>query len=90
MHFQFGTFFIYTTELATLDVTAFAGTDFNKINQVVEFGIGENTANVTLSLVLETLVEKDERFEIRLLNPGVGGVLGTPSCATVFVESNDG
>jgi chitinase len=54
---------------STLDGTASAGTDYTAATGLLEFAPGETSKTVEISIRGDLVVESDEQFFVRLLNP---------------------
>ena len=78
-----------SVRIATRQLTALAGVDFNLTDQVLEFGEAETSKEIALDLLPDLLDEANETFEVSLSNPSAGVSLGTPSVATVSILSPD-
>ena len=64
------------------------GIDFSLASGVLTFGIGEQTKNITLSILDDSLPEPDENVTLLLRNPN-GAVLGAQTTFTYTIIDND-
>jgi hypothetical protein len=67
--------------VALADYTAKAGT--------LTFGAGETSKTFTVPIINDTRLEGNKTFQVLLGTPGGGGVLGSPSTATVTIVEDD-
>lgn len=78
-----------TVDYATASLTATAGTDFAETTGTVAFAPGEKLKLVSIPILNDALKEPKETFRFGMSNPTGGGVLGTPTTATVTILDND-
>lgn len=78
-----------SVRIATRQLTALAGVDFNLTDQVLEFGESEASKEIALEVLPDLLDEANETFQVSLSNPSDGVSLGTPAVATVSILSPD-
>ncbi|MCI0537592.1 MAG: hypothetical protein L0Z50_20450 [Verrucomicrobiales bacterium] len=72
----------------TVGGTAGSGTDYNSIGTMVAFAAGSATADKTVNVIEDTLVEVDETVIVSL-GAGGGYTVGTPNSATVTIKNDD-
>jgi hypothetical protein len=73
---------------ATADGTAKAGSDYSAVSADVHFAPGETSKPVQIPIVNDSIGEGDETVGLSLSSPS-GGVLGTPSSATLQIIDDD-
>src|SRR5262249_48242429 len=79
-----------TVQYRTRDLSATAGQDYVAQTGTLEFRWWSDTnRTVTIRILDDSLVEGDETFQVELLNPTGGAVLGTNAIATVTISDND-
>ncbi len=78
-----------SVKYATVAGTAKAGADFTAASGTLEFADGETEATVTVTVLDDVLIEKDETFTFALNTPGTNGVLGAVSATVVTVAEDD-
>ncbi len=74
----------------TVDGTAEAGSDYEGVSGTLYLGNGVAEATLRIPILNDDLAEELEFFEVRLSQPGGGGVLVAPSHATVEIRDEDG
>jgi hypothetical protein len=72
----------------TVGGTATSGSDYTSIGTNVTFAAGSSTATKTVSVLDDLLVETNETVIVTLA-PKAGYVIGSPSSATVTIQSDD-
>ncbi|MBI5383215.1 MAG: hypothetical protein HZA90_00865 [Verrucomicrobia bacterium] len=78
-----------TVNFMTVNGTAQAGSDFVSTMTVLSFADGETNKPISVQVLDDQAVEGDENFQVRLVDPSPGAVLGTPSSATVTIVDDD-
>lgn len=73
-----------SVNVKTVSGSAIAGTDFNAVDQVVNFADGQTTASVTVALINRSGTQGSRSLSVELSNP-VGGVAIGSSVATVAI-----
>jgi uncharacterized repeat protein (TIGR01451 family) len=76
----------YVTE----DETARAGLDYQPTSGTLSFAPGETLKSVTVGLLEDRLVEGDETFRLRLLQPGAGTEIIQPTAVGVILDNDAG
>jgi uncharacterized repeat protein (TIGR01451 family) len=74
----------------TVDGTAEAGSDYEGVVGTLFLSNGVDQATLRIPIVNDDAAETAESFEMRLSQPGGGGVLVAPSNVTVYVRDEDG
>ncbi|HEY9285723.1 MAG TPA: Calx-beta domain-containing protein [Pyrinomonadaceae bacterium] len=77
-----------SVEISTVAGTASDRTDFSAISRRINFGAGETSRTVRLSVLDDFRVEGDETLTVTLSDP-FNSTLGAPSSATVTITDND-
>ncbi|HTL55963.1 MAG TPA: Calx-beta domain-containing protein [Candidatus Limnocylindrales bacterium] len=81
-----------TVDFTTMDGTATAGQDYVAQSGTLKFGYflnrWERVKTFSVPILDDTLLEGSETILLSLSNP-VGGVLGSQSTASVFIQDND-
>ncbi len=78
-----------TVDFATSDGTAVAGQDYVGQSDTLTFANGEATAEITIQITDDSIIESDENFTVTLSNPGGGASLGAIATATVTILEDD-
>jgi len=73
---------------ATSDVTASERSDYSAAIGTLRFASGETSKTITVFIVNDSYGESAETFHVSLTNP-IGGTLGSPSVATVTINSDE-
>lgn len=73
-----------SVDVATVDGTAVAGSDYDAISGTMVFATGESSKTITIPLIRTAAVEEPESFQLVLSNV-VGGVMGEPAAVTVTI-----
>ncbi len=79
-----------SVEFATSPGSATSPEDYTHTTGTVDFPAGETSDTFTVPIFNDGSAENDEFFNVTLLNPSPGLVLGTPFAATVTIVDNDG
>jgi Calx-beta domain len=74
-----------TVDVSTADGTANAGSDYTATSQTVSFADGETTKTVSVPVLNDTAVERDETATLRLSNPTGDAALGQRRSATLAI-----
>ncbi len=74
--------------IESLNGTALAGSDFQIVSEFLEFGPGETTRTVTLTIFDDLVGEGTEGFFLRLFGASGGATLGMPDLLTVNIIEN--
>ena len=82
-----GTLAPVSVEVDTAGGTAVAGVNYRAINQTLNFAAGQDTQTITIPVIDVGVLESDLTVNIVLSSPGAGAVLGSPSTATLVIES---
>ena len=77
-----------TVEFTTGNGTARAGQDYAGTNGVLNFAAGEKVQFFTVPILNDGVKEPDETFLVYLTNV-TGGILGSPTTATITILDND-
>ena len=77
-----------TIRVRTVNITAFAGSDYQAVNRDVTFAAGQSSATVTVSTINDTLYENAETFRLEIVSVGQGASIGTKS-AIGTIRAND-
>jgi len=77
-------------DFTTSNLTATAGLDYVATNGTLVFNPGETNKSFTVTIIDDTIIEGDEDIILILSNPTGGGVLVSPSVATLTIVDNDG
>jgi uncharacterized delta-60 repeat protein len=72
----------------TVDGTAKAGTDYVATSGTLTFKPGVTKKRVTVNIIGDNVVEKNEKFSLQLSNPK-NAILGTLSTATCTIKNDD-
>jgi hypothetical protein len=72
----------------TRDGTATAGLDYTAVSGTLTFASGQASRTITIPILDDDLVERDEHFEIVLFNVQ-GGRIGATSSAQIVIRDND-
>lgn len=78
-----------SVEVASLDVNATDGEDYEAINLTVEFADGQDMRTCRVPLLNDGAEEASEQFRLILSNPSEGATVGAPSRAMMVIEDND-
>ena len=78
-----------TVDYATADGTAQAGHDYTPVTGTIAFEPGEVLKSFVVPIINDTRPETNKTFRVILTNPTGGGVLGSPSSATVTIKDTD-
>jgi glucose/arabinose dehydrogenase len=78
-----------TVEYAIADGTATAGADYQPVSGTLTFGPGNASVTFTVPILADALLEPNETILVTLASPGGGGVLGSPSAATLYIVDDD-
>ncbi len=74
-----------TTDYATEDGTAAAGSDYTSAAGTLTFADGETSKSFQIHITEDTSQEDDETVRIRLTNPSGGATMGTPNTAILTI-----
>ncbi|GGK70049.1 cell wall-binding repeat-containing protein [Ornithinimicrobium pekingense] len=77
-----------TVDYATSAGTATAGADYTQTSGTLTFAPGTTAQSITVPIIDDTVVEGPETVQVTLSN-ATGGVLGTPSTATLTITDDD-
>ncbi|MHC1763357.1 MAG: Calx-beta domain-containing protein [Verrucomicrobiia bacterium] len=80
---------VVTVDYATANGTATAGLDYTATKGMLIFTAGETNQSIVVPILNDGIVESTEAFTLTLSNATGGGVLGTPTNATVRITDND-
>ena len=69
--------------------TALAGTNYQPVSGTLNFVQNEVTKSILLPLIYDPLVTGDLRMTLKLSNPSVGTLLGSPSNTVVVIQDAD-
>ena len=70
----------------TVDGDATAGSDYTATSGVLSWAVGETASkNITVSILNSPEAESDETFKLELTSATNGGMLGSPSTATIKI-----
>jgi len=75
--------------LTTSNLTAVAPGDYTLVNQTLNFAEGEAVKVVNIPVVLDEVVEGDEKFKITLSDPTNGATLGGQSAPEVLLFDHE-
>lgn len=75
-----------SVEYATADGTAFAGMDYTAVAGTLNFAPGATSANISVPILNDNLVEDDETFALNLFTP-TNGVLTTSTVTTTLSDT---
>jgi subtilisin family serine protease len=78
-----------TVPFKTANGSAVAPADYTATAGTLTFGAGETSKTFTVPIINDTLLEGNKTFQVLLGTPGGGGVLGSPSTATVTIVEDD-
>lgn len=78
-----------TVDFTTSDLTAKTALDYVGVTNTIQFVAGERLKRIAVPILNDPLKESSRTFQIRLRNPTGGGVLGSPTAATVTIADND-
>ena len=78
-----------TVDFATADGTALGGKDFEATSGTLFFLAGQTNETIKIPLPNDGIVEGDESFSVRLMNPSGGASLGLRASAKVVIRDND-
>ena len=84
-----GTTGLVTVRYNTLDGTALAGVDYVATTGFLPFGDGESVKTFTIPIILDTLSEPSETFDVVLSAPTGNAQLGGVNSARVTIANND-
>ncbi|HWI57346.1 MAG TPA: Calx-beta domain-containing protein, partial [Bacillota bacterium] len=73
----------------TADGTATAGQDYQPIDTTLNFGLGEWSKTIGVTLLDDRLVESTEQFTLYLTNATSGFSLASPSAVAVSIQNDD-
>jgi hypothetical protein len=73
----------------TSDVTAQQKGDYTFASGLVQFGPGETSKTVNISLINDVFVEGTETFQVTLSNPSGSFVIGNPSPEIITITDDD-
>ena len=76
-----------SVEVDTAGGTAVAGVNYRAINRTLNFAAGQDTQTITIPVNDVGVLKSDLTVNIALSNPGAGAILGSPSTATLVIES---
>jgi hypothetical protein len=71
------------------DQKAYAGSDYSSKSGTLTFAAGETSKVISIPIINDTRVEKDEFFTVELRNPAGGATLGTITKAVVTIIEDD-
>lgn len=75
-----------SVRVKTVNGTALAGTDFTAVDQVVTFGAGQSSANVTVAAINRTGTQGSRDFDVQLSDATGGAVVGGTATVRVTVQ----
>jgi len=75
--------------ITTSDGTAKANEDYRPVNTTVNFGQGESSKIVKISMIDDSISEGAETLTLTLAAPTNGAILGTPSTLTLTILDNE-
>lgn len=78
-----------SVEVASYDLTATAGEDYEATRLTVEFADGENVRTFRVPLLNEGAEEPDKTLRLALNNPSEGLNVGRPNFAIITLKDND-
>ncbi|MFO0875827.1 MAG: Calx-beta domain-containing protein [Gemmataceae bacterium] len=85
-----GTAGAVSVDFGTEAGTALAGVDYQNTQGTLSWADGDaQTKTISVAIVDDLLVEGDETFTVRLVQPGGGATLGSQATATVTIRSDD-
>lgn len=77
-----------TVNYTTVDSTAKAGQDYVATSGTLTFNPGQTSKSVTVNIIGDNVIEKNEKFLLRLSNP-TNAILGTLSTAICTIKNDD-
>jgi uncharacterized delta-60 repeat protein len=77
-----------TVNYTTVDETAKAGQDYVATSGTLIFKPGQTIKRVTVNVIGDNVVERNEKFSLQLSNPN-NAILGTLSTATCTIKNDD-
>jgi|GEM_PF-3419269 hypothetical protein len=78
-----------TVEVQLTGETATAGVDFNDSPILVNLAENETAKTISIPILEDRFLEADETFNLALVNPGEGTIIGTQNNAAVTIIDND-
>jgi hypothetical protein len=78
-----------SVDYATSDGTATAGSDYQASAGTLTFAAGQTSLTFSVTILPDASDEPDETVILTLSAPGGGGVLGTPTTATLYLADDD-
>jgi uncharacterized delta-60 repeat protein/uncharacterized repeat protein (TIGR01451 family) len=84
-----GTTGVVSVRYRTVDNTAFAGSDYLAVNNVLAFADGESAKDINIPIIDDLLFELPESFDVRIGEPTGGASLGSLTNATVNIIDDD-
>ncbi|MFS0723851.1 FG-GAP-like repeat-containing protein [Paenibacillus sp. 1P07SE] len=75
--------------IQTSDITAVAGTDYDAVDEMIVFGPGETTKNVTVPVKDNSTHGTDRTFGVTISGPTNEATLGTLTSAVVTIQEDD-
>lgn len=75
-----------SVRVKTVNGTALAGTDFTAVDQIVTFGAGQSSANVTVAAINRTGTQGSRDFDVQLSDATGGAVVGGTATVRVTVQ----
>jgi Glucose / Sorbosone dehydrogenase/PA14 domain/Calx-beta domain len=84
-----GTVGTATVNVATVNGTAIAGSDYSAQSGTVTFAPGDSSKIVQVAITGDTLIEANETFKLNLSNATGGATIGAKNSATVFIQDDD-
>ncbi len=78
-----------TVDFATTNGTALTGEDYLATSGTLVFAEGQVEQSIVVPILNDGSRESREAFQIRLINPGGGAVLGSSTLTTVLIDDND-
>lgn len=74
-----------TVSYATRDLTGASTSDYTAATGSVTFSVGETSKQVSVATRIDSVVESDEAFQMRIVS-AAGATVGTPSTATATIK----